>query len=1224
MLRTRLARTWVLLLCLCCVASARSATSADIAQSHVLHASLNRTAMLAEFDAASVTNATVAARNILELPYGGALLMIAPTGTPTARVVNVVLGETVHTALDATGLPTTIEQIVTLDEPVILHGTRLVGVSIAPLTATPEGVRIVTSVEYEVTTSGAGGVNAVAYPQPVHWAFEPILRRTVDNLDALDPLVSLDAPARYLVIISTPLFNTHLQANAQFNAWLDLKRRKGFQLQVTTLAQIAAAQGDSSENSIRNYVQSTYEDASLAPLVYAVFIGDESGTFSVPTKRVPNPEIGGDLPSVGDGYFFAVDGDDYIPDVLNGRISGQSPAEYVSYFRKVAIYETNPYTENLDWFSSITCTAGNYAEGGLFPVTPVWNMNWAREYVMNAGCITDADTFYYHDNTDDPLEYTEEIIDDINQGVCAVWYRGWAASPGWQYPVLFNSDIEAGVNVGTKFPAVWGIVCGSGNFGFTSGPCFGETWITGLGTATDPDGAIVFLGASDLHTNTRHNNAMLAAMAEGMIVDGNRSTGGLALAGKLEVYRQYPLERPAGGLVEFYGFHVFNILGDPEVPLYFCLPHDLDVQVPQVLSRGQTWVDVHVTDGNTGQPVPRAIVGIRPGAGERSWTAVTDGSGNCAVPVNLTGTTTAQLTVWKHTYFMEMADVAVGPSDAADPMVAEPVFTAGDDGLPNPGENVQMTFGVRNVGSQAATWSISAVALDTNVTITNGNSTLPALAPGELGTSSAISATINDNAWGGAVPVLRLTLNDGQNSLIRDVRFTVAAVDPQILSIDVQDADGILSPGETANIFMDIRNLGLAGASEVTATVHSWDNAISFSDNTLNWTNVGVGQDVVSASSFTATLPGNVTPGRQIALRVVFSVNGAPITWRQFVFTVGTVTPNVPTGPDEYGYYAYEDIDGGFTATPSFAWTELDPDSGGSGATQHLVRDDSYVGVPLPQDFSFYGAAYDSIYVCSNGWISFGRATLPEFRNWEIPSPIGPPAMICAFWDDLIANTDSIYPNDNAQHEIFTRTDGNRFIVQWRTLNRAGLNSGGTPNRDYCAFQCVLEYPAAGDGSVLLLYKQIANTDQTNNYASVGIQDAQHLRGLGLTFANTYLPSVAPLAALRAIRFTTTPPDPFLGSEDPRELPTAFALHAAYPNPFNPATELRFDLARNGATTLRVFDTLGREVATLIDRDMQAGTHSVRFDGANLASGVYFARLTSGANTAVQKVVLMK
>jgi hypothetical protein len=59
-------------------------------------------------------------------------------------------------------------------------------------------------------------------------------------------------------------------------------------------------------------------------------------------------------------------------------------------------------------------------------------------------------------------------------------------------------------------------------------------------------------------------------------------------------------------------------------------------------------------------------------------------------------------------------------------------------------------------------------------------------------------------------------------------------------------------------------------------------------------------------------------------------------------------------------------------------------------------------------------------------------------------------------------------------------------------------------------------------------------------------------------------------------------------------------------------------------TTLKVYDIVGREVATLIDRTLEAGGHSARFDASSLASGLYFARLQSGQHSAVQKLVLMK
>jgi hypothetical protein len=79
-----------------------------------------------------------------------------------------------------------------------------------------------------------------------------------------------------------------------------------------------------------------------------------------------------------------------------------------------------------------------------------------------------------------------------------------------------------------------------------------------------------------------------------------------------------------------------------------------------------------------------------------------------------------------------------------------------------------------------------------------------------------------------------------------------------------------------------------------------------------------------------------------------------------------------------------------------------------------------------------------------------------------------------------------------------------------------------------------------------------------------------------------------------------------------------------YPNPFNPTTTIAYDLPRAGHISLRVFDLLGREVAVLKDGLVQAGSHRGRFDGTNLASGIYFARLDAGVFTQTKKLVLLK
>ncbi len=90
------------------------------------------------------------------------------------------------------------------------------------------------------------------------------------------------------------------------------------------------------------------------------------------------------------------------------------------------------------------------------------------------------------------------------------------------------------------------------------------------------------------------------------------------------------------------------------------------------------------------------------------------------------------------------------------------------------------------------------------------------------------------------------------------------------------------------------------------------------------------------------------------------------------------------------------------------------------------------------------------------------------------------------------------------------------------------------------------------------------------------------------------------------------------------ETPSEFALHAAYPNPFNPTTTLRFDLASAGDVSLTVYDALGRAVSTLVSGFRPAGAHVVSFDAASLPSGLYMARLATPAGSVTRTLTLVK
>jgi hypothetical protein len=103
---------------------------------------------------------------------------------------------------------------------------------------------------------------------------------------------------------------------------------------------------------------------------------------------------------------------------------------------------------------------------------------------------------------------------------------------------------------------------------------------------------------------------------------------------------------------------------------------------------------------------------------------------------------------------------------------------------------------------------------------------------------------------------------------------------------------------------------------------------------------------------------------------------------------------------------------------------------------------------------------------------------------------------------------------------------------------------------------------------------------------------------------------------------TTNGGTTFVESFDRR--PDEFALHQNYPNPFNPTTLISYEFPTWGFVSLKVFDLLGKEVATLVAETKQPGRYSVQFDATTVPSGVYLYRLTAGSFTESKRMMVLR
>ncbi|OQX91562.1 MAG: hypothetical protein B6D58_07485, partial [candidate division Zixibacteria bacterium 4484_95] len=240
------------------------------------------------------------------------------------------------------------------------------------------------------------------------------------------------------------------------------------------------------------------------------------------------------------------------------------------------------------------------------------------------------------------------------------------------------------------------------------------------------------------------------------------------------------------------------------------------------------------------------------------------------------------------------------------------------------------------------------------------------------------------------------------------------------------------------------------------------------------------------------------------------------------------VNSNDPVGPDNYGYYMFDNTDVDYDLAPTYEWIEINPSLGGQGTRLSFSEsDDASVLINLPFDVQYYGQTYGHMIVCTNGFVDFD--TIPydmaghywfNWANYPIPDPGCAKAQISPFWDDL--------KYTGSTHGVYTYydEDNDRFIIEWSGMTHANTSSPET-------FQMIIydpaEYPTpTGDAEFVFQYHTIYNNDsggsdanRPESYSSVGFENWDEDDGLQYEYDNVYHPGAATLQAGRAIKITT-------------------------------------------------------------------------------------------------------
>ncbi len=1075
-------------------------------------------------------------------------------------------------------------EIVSVGDPVIMRGNRFVQIAIAAVQYNPASaqIRILKDIDFNFDIDYQKTENPLN-KNVASRSFANIVEKNVYGAEAIR---NADG-GQYLIIAPDG-------TEALLEPLLRWKEKLGFKTRLATISETG-----SSADAIKAYIQNAYDNWETPP-EYVILAGDVSGVYQVPAFYVQGYYTSWD---VSDHNYTLLDGEDYFPDVLIGRLSYQDQNQLNTIISKIINYERNPIM-GYDWMKRALMIS-YVEEGWWLYYSPRETVMAAREKLLDFE-YTCVDTFIA------PYQWGSSILRNmINTGYSFVNYRGAGGPSYWwgNYGPMFETYDITQLNNGFMLPMITSMTCGGGDFAYTGNPsCFGETWLN-AGTPGVPEGAIGFIGPSEYDTKTWFNNAKDLGIYQGITREDLYRCGEMLLRGKMELYINYPNNHAWGNALnsdQFY-FYVYNLIGDPGLQIWTDIPREVEMEFETEINTSYNYL--HVQIDNTIEDPEGFTIAIT-NADSLIAVGITDESGAVDIPINLpVGAYT--VTSSKYGCIPQEVDLDVIEENTIclNSFIIDETIA---------GETIDLEITIQNIGDITATdVQISLESDEDFLTVTSGPVNIVQLEAGEI-YSGYFQFEIENNWRNGLSTRVFLQVNSSYGEQNFIIPFEISSPEFCVSEFIVNNAEGCLLQNEVNEVSIQLLNCGTLDSEALEVDLLSMNansNMVSgiSAINPIVVNSTGITIDLFQVEIF------NSMSGELAAFRLKVLDSGTILQQLDFTIPIGIISEESPTFSN-YGYYAIESTDSGNFTAPVYNWIELDPSYGGIGTLitgGHTTSDGHVTNTDLPFTFQYFGEAYDQAAICSNGWIGMGASEIIFHLNRNIPSGAGPKAMIAPFWDNLTNGEMYTYYNEEEHY----------FVIEWSDFRNYY-------NYSFEIFEMILYdplyYPTeTGDGEILFQYKDINNVDQEHNYATIGIENKEQTDGLLLSFANIYPATVHQIQDETAI-FISTCQETYVHNEDEMISPGSFSLNQNYPNPFNPETTIRFTTENTEKNTeLVIYNLKGQKVKTLVNKLLPAGEHSVVWDGKDdinkqVSSGIYFYKLKLDNYEKTKKMLLMK
>jgi hypothetical protein len=905
--------------------------------------------------------------------------------------------------------------------------------------------------------------------------------------------------ARYLVITHDNFYGA-VQPLAQW------KTQKGMSAKVVKTSEIG-----SNPSNIQNYIRNAYNNWPIRP-EYVLIVGAPS---YVAASRSGTDDGYGDMSG------------NLEVELPVGRFFCTAPAECSTMVTKSLAYEKTPFAGgDSTWMLRGTTIVrednppDQYYQTDSRYIRGLWS---AAGFLQTESLISTAG----HNSTN--------VRNAINAGRGFVTHRGQCVANWWS---PFDQVQPSTLSNGAKLPIVVSGSCQT--LTLDPGQSMLADQFVRAGTPQSLRGAVAYFGTTAVGSHISQQRGIItrgffAALFEDFSA---QKIGDACKRGKFYLDSLLP------GNQTYY--EEWNLLGDPELPVWTDKPMRLVVSHDSLVPLGPCDLAVNVTRG--GSPLPGALVCARMDSTTYAW-GLADPGGNVTLRCTTYHVGSMQLTVTGRNALPYEGTVAVTAGNAPYLVYRHSLIddTQGGngDGRVNPGETIRLPVMLANAGDSVALGVQAGLAAsDTFARIQDSLQNygdIPArdsaLSAGPYVFSVAPSCTCGQSLD------LQLHIRDNPGHTWNPTfGLPVYAARIAFEASLVNDAppggngNGRLDPRESARLIVNLRNLGTDPLHDVAAVLRLSSPHVSLTDSTGYFGDIPVGLSASNSNDPFAMITSPNLPSPPLTFTLL--IRGQGSTYQYEHTTQFQLTPSGnsgPIGPDAYGYYCYDDTDTLSGRAPVFSWLELAPPGPGQLVPGVTNSDAGLDTLPLPFRFKYYGSNYDTVTIASNGFLAFGRTGNRGGENSHIPNPDSARYRnLLPMWDDM--NPDQ---NSNGHGDIYQYYDApnHRWIIEYyqvshywsqstqETFQMMLLDPAYYPSyRSYPSypFLAASSHADPTDGEILFLYSTVADP----NYATVGIQDNAWTRGIQYQCNGAYDPNAALITDRRAQRYTTLAPLP--------------------------------------------------------------------------------------------------